>query len=371
MAGLFVWLALDPSRHTVAREAILCWTVATVVVTGSLYLLVAIFQSATILTADEIERRDLLARRRMRRSDIAGYRILRPGNSFPTIKLQPRPSAGRTMTVVLYRPNREFWTWFEGVPDLAEEELKAATQAALEDSDFGASIDERRRNLNQLNRIGGYGQAIGLVLLLWVTLAPQPYWLAILVAALAPLAALALVALTGGRFALYSLDARPKVAFLMYPGLGLTMRAMLDIHLYHFADVLGPGVPTAAAAVLMSWAVDRRLARRAAVLAAFSLAAIAYAYGLVAEADVLLDRTQPAAFTAAVLDKRISHGKHTSYDVTLARWGDRKGDEQVDVGPAPYRRLQVGEPACIWLHPGRLGVRWFRVDACPPPAAPT
>ncbi len=368
LTGLMVWVAMNPEPNTAKAASIVFLAFGAVFAVAGLYLMVAIFRTATILTADKIERRDLWTGRRMRRSDIAGYRMLPPNNSFPRMKLLPKPNAGKGVTITLYRPDDDFHAWFEGIPDLAEEDRKRAEQAVLDDPDFGATVAERRRRLKHLSRLGGYGETLGIILSVWIFAWPRPYTLAILVGALAPVVALGLIAVTRGQFALYGNDARPKVGWLMYPALCLALRSLIDVDLYHWQDIAAPTVVVGCAAVLLSWGIDRKIADRPVIIAFYGLGALAYAYGLVTQADVLLDRSQPTVIATTVLDMRISSGKHTSYDVTLARWGDRQASEEIDVGSYRYRRLQKGEPACIYLSQGRVGIRWFVVDECPAPA---
>ena len=202
-------------------------------------------------------------------------------------------------------------------------------------------------------------------LFFWVWIRPEPYWLAITLAGLAPVLALAVVALSGGRIALWSSDARPKLGWLMYAGLVVPLRAMIDIHLYHWQPALAPVGLLAVLCVAVSWIVDRRISEKTLLLALYGLVCLAFSWGAVLEANVLLDRSGAVRITGVkVLGKSISSGKHTSYDLKLAPWGDRTQPESVDVGRTIYDAVPAGSFACVYLRPGRLHIRWFIVRPC-------
>ena len=364
-AGLW-WFGLE--KHdlgpTPTANLIMLGALAIFVVL-SIATLATTFTSATVLTAETIERRSLMGVKSMLRSDIAGCRVLRPNNSFPTMRLTSKHAGVRALTVTLYRPDGAFHAWFEGVPDLDEEDRKKAEQAVLEDPEFGADRNERKRNLARLGRIARVVNGLGVGLFFWVWIWPEPYWLAIAAAAAAPVVALGLIRMTGGRLALFATDARPTIGWLMYAGLAVPMRALVDIKVYHWSEGAELVLLAGAAAVLVSWSCDRRIAAKPIVFVFLALAVLAFAWGGVMEMNVLADRSRPQVFETQVLSKSISRGKHTSYDFDLAPWGDRRTAEDIDVGRALYDRTDQGSKVCAYLFRGAVGIRWFRIGACP------
>ena len=147
----------DPSETVKLAIVSACVGFAVLSITAG----VATFASATVLTADTIIRRGLLGAKSMRRSDIAGYRIQRPGNSFPTMRLTPRQAGLKALTVMLYRPDADFRAWFEGLPDLDEEDRKTAEQAVLDDPEFSADPKARKRTLTRLRHIARVANGVG------------------------------------------------------------------------------------------------------------------------------------------------------------------------------------------------------------------
>jgi hypothetical protein len=65
-----------------------------------------------------------------------------------------------------------------------------------------------------------------------------------------------------------------------------------------------------------------------------------------------------------VVDKSISTGRSRSYHVKLAPWGPRTTTDTDDVTSGTYDDLHLGGRACVTLHPGALGVRWYTIAPC-------
>jgi hypothetical protein len=95
-----------------------------------------------------------------------------------------------------------------------------------------------------------------------------------------------------------------------------------------------------------------------------SLLAGAYAFGVIGEANALLDRSPLSAFRSPVMDKHVTYGKTTTYHLRLAPWGPLSEPGDVSVSHTLYDNLQPGNLACVLLHQGAFGMPWFIVLGC-------
>jgi hypothetical protein len=79
--------------------------------------------------------------------------------------------------------------------------------------------------------------------------------------------------------------------------------------------------------------LDRRPTRKRQAAAMTALFALAYAYGVVAQADTRLDRAPPQSFTATVLDKHFSGGTRSPLRraMTVEPWGPRTAIDDITV----------------------------------------
>lgn len=104
------------------------------------------------------------------------------------------------------------------------------------------------------------------------------------------------------------------------------------------------------------------------LLILLALCGAALGYGGTALVDVRFDTSAPQTIRTTVSSMYVSHGKSTSYQLRLPPWGPRTAPSTVSVSSSLYGRLSPGDPVCIDLHPGAVGVPWFELHACPIPA---
>jgi hypothetical protein len=317
------------------------------------------------LWSDRLELSDIVfGRREILRSDIVGFR-------------KRRVARGPAILVVLRQPQRSvrLWQaeagdalerWFDGIPDLDAAEHAAAERDLLADPTLGATEAERRQTLdrwsNGVKVANAAGGGLGFILLLW----DYPPAVVIALGALCPLIALGLAIVARGAVTLsVTVDtARPNVAGLLLPGLALGFRAAMDVHTLDLTHLLEVGAVLAIPVAVVIFLADRRgygVPKAAAVLA---LGAFAYGWGLSAEGDALLDAAAVPAYRVQVLDKHRSGSRHTTYHLTLSKWGPFPGERTVEVARDLYLSVDPGQVVCASLHPGAFGGRWYEVGLC-------
>jgi hypothetical protein len=143
--------------------------------------------------------------------------------------------------------------------------------------------------------------------------------------------------------------------------LGVGLKALLDVSVLDWGQlwliaVAGGAVLTIAALALCGAAQIKQWP------AAF--VGVAYAFGVVAQGDALLDTAPGETFQTQVISTHISRGRSTTYSVTLAPWGPDTGANTHDVSPALYAHLEFRGVACVTLHSGALHLRWYVISTC-------
>ena len=102
----------------------------------------------------------------------------------------------------------------------------------------------------------------------------------------------------------------------------------------------------------------------------FLLAFLAlYGAGLGVGAPALINRrfdhSPGQTFQATVEGRRITSGKGgLHYSLRLGPWGPRTGPSFMPVTRAAYDAARPGDVACVSLHPGALGMAWYRASPC-------
>src|SRR5260370_12516723 len=147
-----------------------------------IFLIGSVLTSRLILTADSIELKYLVSSKLLRRSDIAGFRIL-PTQYIPTLVLEPKSAEQKKLKIPLYfRTDEAFADWFIDISNLDREDLqksKAGLEAAavavdspgMETSE--ARIGKARSVVKILNLAAG-------ITPVWAWIYPNPYPLPIL-----------------------------------------------------------------------------------------------------------------------------------------------------------------------------------------------
>jgi hypothetical protein len=103
---------------------------------------------------------------------------------------------------------------------------------------------------------------------------------------------------------------------------------------------------------------------RGQLLLVQALAVGAFAFGATSVADARFDPSDGSAARTTVADKYVGHGRSTSYNLKLAPWGPVSDVRTVSVSSTTYDALNPGDPVCLTLHPGGLGLAWYVLADC-------
>lgn len=260
-------------------------------------------------------------------------------------------------------------TWLEEhLVNLDQKKIEAEEQQILNDEDLGSSQDERLLKLEKARKVCRIVNGGATLLMLWVIFKPEPYDLVILLAILYPLAVLVVLLLFKG---FVRLDEKQKTAYsnlstaLVFPSLGLALRALSDFNLLSYTPVWIPMlIVTAVLSFAFITAMKRWLqkeeGRMLKICYIIGFMAV-YSYGAVILSNCLYDNATTTVYTSEVLDKHKTSGKRTSYYLTLRSWGPVYENEDTDVGAPFYNVVEKGDIVSVYLKKGRLGIPWYYV----------
>jgi hypothetical protein len=329
------------------------------------YLIAFILRFKVILHPDSIAVQELFTSRTLLRSDISGHRIL-PTKYISTLVLVPRSELQKKLKVGLaMRTDAAFKHWLTDIPDLDAEELEQSQSELLRDPDLGFQSEERSESIVRAKKLSTPLNAIAAISSFLGYFFPRPPVIAMLSAL--PLIALVLLVRSRGIYEIEGrrIEARPSLAPLfIFPGLVLALRALLDLNLLHWTPILTISALLAAAIMLVVAKADRSAGTRPVALLVISLFAAAYSYGLIANANSLLDHSSPQTFPVTVVGKHISDDKSPTYYLHLNPWGPQPAPTEVSVPSPLYASTSTGQQVCVYLHSGALRVPWYVVAQC-------
>jgi len=89
-----------------------------------------------------------------------------------------------------------------------------------------------------------------------------------------------------------------------------------------------------------------------------------YGGSTLALANRLLENHPPQVYPTQVTGKRVEHGKGISYYLELSDWGPGIHGDEITVDQAQYANVNVGDPLCMGIYPGRFGLQWTDQVQC-------
>ncbi len=198
----------------------------------------------------------------------------------------------------------------------------------------------------------------------------RPFFLvSIVVLWLLPVVAIFLLYRSPLLYAVFKQKADPR-AELIFPisisafGLLFALSAGDSAHIADFHKLLTSGaiVFLCLAAALLRPALNSP--SRIGSLIALLLFAGLYSIGFVHTADTVPDRSIAQPYQAQVMRRYETHGRSTSYYLSLAPWGPMTNGNSVEVSYHIYHSTNVGDTVCIGLHPGYLRAPWYTLTNC-------
>ena len=196
--------------------------------------------------------------------------------------------------------------------------------------------------------------------------AGQGWSVAVLLLAL-PMAVLVLVLLAPQFFEIRTRSGARAINFLLVaPVLGPVTFSLQTPLLHPEIGWTAAAVGALAGALVSFWPASRpEVSGRGAIGLFLALYGAGYAYGAPMLTNLTFDAATPRVFQAPVQDRNVTFGKGgRRYHVRIGPWGPMTHAVTADVRQRTYDALAPGAIACVTLHPGILGVAWYKVAVC-------
>jgi len=345
------------------------WALVAILAFGAIawFALVAFCEAAlgsVTLTSDAFEANSPLGRRRLHRSEIAGYRIIRRSRLPDRLRIEPRDPGEKALEVNLV-DQEAVERWF-GAPSLDEQDAATSRQAMLDDPAFGATAPERAQSMRIWRYVAAALNLVGVAITAWLAFAPEPRPLLAVLTIGAPLVAFALLAGVGRRFKAMgpTSDARATLIALFLAGGAMGLRdAVFEEPLLNGLQPFAPALAIGAAGLAALWFLDRVAFSRQGGWWIVGLLLLFWGWGAMIEVDRLADTGPGRVFTTTVVDKQFSRGRASHWYVTLGPWGPSRGPTRIDQRDL-YDKVTLGQQVCVALHPGALRMPWREVIPC-------
>lgn len=332
-----------------------------------IYLLLSLWRSKIVLTADRIEIHELTRVRSLQKNQIRGWRLV-PAGYVAVLELVPRETPPRKLRVAwIFKDDGTWSAWMDDVPNLDAEEQEKAWNQAESDSEIGTSPQDRIEAIRRARGTARILNAIAIGIAVWSFAYPYPYGLLMIALSAMPWLAVWMAARSHGLFQLDQMrnDVRPNVALIfLLPAFLLPLRAVLDYEVFDWSHVVTPAVLIGCALCFAATRADVSLRRRRGSVVAFLSISWAYGVGAALTVNTLQDRSPIDVFGARIVRKQVVGGRSTTYELILGPWGPREKENRVTVRRVLYDSLRTGDTVCLGMRKGRLGIRWYTVGRC-------
>jgi hypothetical protein len=245
---------------------------------------------------------------------------------------------------------------------------QAEEQEILDNENIGWSREIREEKLSNARKITRIINLLGGISFAWTLFFPKPYDYAVFSAFVIPIIALIAVKLSGGliRIDQKNGSAYPSIVYaLIFPSMGLMVRAFFDYDIFDYSNVWLKATLVTISFIFILLINQKEITFRKKqdflTISSLIMFLFAYGFGVVIYLNCILDKSEPEHYTATILDKRISTGKHTSYYLKLTAWGQQNDIDEVSVSKGVYNRVEIDNEINIYFRNGILEIPWYIV----------
>jgi hypothetical protein len=226
----------------------------------------------------------------------------------------------------------------------------------------------------RLKRIIAAGNVAAMAIGLWAIFFPTYlYAPALLLCIVFPLLGLALEMRTKGALGFEERRGRryplSLATILILPALALAARAGIDLNFETYGPLIAATVLTAVATFGLFWRFDPQLRGDRNQCATIAIFALAYCYGTLAFANVMLDPASGHDTQTVIRAKRIhvsggAKGSSVWYQVKVDPDASPAEADWINVRPDLWSSFHRDDTVCVHLGPGFLALRWYTVTHC-------
>jgi hypothetical protein len=226
----------------------------------------------------------------------------------------------------------------------------------------------------RLKRIIAAGNVAAMAIALWsIFLSTWLYAPILSISVLLPLCALALDIRTRGALGFEARRGRryplSLAVIVVSPAVALAMRAILDLNFASHPPLTAAAVFTAIATFVLFRYFDPQLRGDRNQSATIAIFALAYCFGVLAFADVVLDPSSGHETQTVVRDKRIhvsggAKGSSVWHQVKVDPDASPAGADWINVRPDLLASYHRGDTVCVHVGRGLLAIRWYAVGHC-------
>ncbi len=327
--------------------------------------LIDVYKGRFIIQEDKLISIGVFKNKELKHDEIKGYTV-----NEQYIFVEPNIKEKKRIKISQYIGGyNEILLWLSNnFLDLNIVNTQVEEHEILNDESLGWTKEVREERLLNARKISKVINWLGGLSFAWTLFYPKPYDYAVLSALIIPIIALIAVKLSGGliRIDQKNGSAYPSTIYaLIFPSMGLMVRAFFDYDIFDYSNVWLKAALVTITFIFILLINQKEITFRKKqdflTISSLLMFLFAYGFGAVIYLNCNLDKSEPEHYTATILDKRISTGKHTSYYLKLTSWGKQEEIDEVSVSKGLYKRVDIDNEINIYFRNGKLEIPWFIV----------
>jgi len=297
--------------------------------------------------------------------DIKGFRIGEKAIFIcPFDEHTPKLSIKDTLSI---GDKKGFVNWLnENFKDLNKEEFESAKAEILQDSSLGITQEDRELKYNNNRKYTVWYSMTGLVLFFFVTYLHTDNRILCVVLLLYPLLGITMMVYSNGLIRLFAKKNSAYLSIfigLLLPAFALLVQSLVNTKFLNLDNLWLPAALVAIGAFgIVFFVAIKKSKENLLAQACFALIfAVAYGLGAASAINCDFDQAKPKIYGVKVIDHYVTHGKSTSYHITINEWRDGYSSENITVSESFYDNATVGSMVNVNLKPGLLNIPWYYV----------
>ena len=239
----------------------------------------------------------------------------------------------------------------------------------MQDTNFGATEEEREINLERTTNFTKIINWIGGAIALWTLFFTDPYQISILACIATPLIAIVLIHFSKGMIRLdeFNNSMHPNLTFaILAPSIVMVLRALFDYNVITYSNIWKPCIILTLVLLGLLFTGKNKFNFKKVndyfTMFAFSLFTFGYAYGAIVCLNGMYDSSTPVDYEVRIIDKRVDTGKHTSYHFELAPWGSYSEKNEITVSRELYEKKAIQNTVQVHTKKGWFNIPWYFVS---------
>ena len=330
------------------------------------YMLAQLTRARLVIDGNRIEVRGAFTTKSADRGDIEGFRTISTRNGSYT-QLVLKHGMGTISVPRSFDTDEAYRMWMRQIPDLDQINRRQILDEIEHEAELGATPEERLAALATAKTWGLFLSIVTGVAAAAMAFAPDDFRIVPACAlVLLPIAAILLLLRSPLLYAVFKPKADPRadlVFILILAGFGLIVNSG-RASFVSFKPLLYLAVPICAVYLAALMSATRKGASRPGTFIALLFFAGMYSFGFAVAADTLTDHAPSQTYAARVVGKHVTHGRSTSYTLTLSAWGPFEVNNRMGVSATTYGAFDIGDRICVALHPGSMHIPWYQTADC-------